>query len=1741
MTGTDGLGTAGKQAWAGGISLMTAANMSAENQNRDSPPSVDYNNSSDEELLSAEGPALASGSNAVTMEVEEKFHEGDSDAAGHIPETRDQERPLIPRRVENALQNSRTFTEYRRNRPFKFMHLYSGANDVLGKAIEMEAARNRLTTVVLSLDCKLDPSLDLADPGGFSVMRDDVAQGEWDFVHAGFPSLERNAQHRHKVPDRPGTGGEDESDRLVRMATQAVQIYEMEVKSCVARRVTPLATFENPPGNDSSSGVWGLPEVARCLQNTSGRKIPYDACAFQVKDKDRWARQGMWAGRLENIHKIQRVCKCPAWIKHWPVDDETTHPRAREYPADLVELVAVEVVTMWKRTLSLEWWRHQMEVNPQGVNELQKSWLENEEMKEQGSLKRAPPAKRAASVASKIDSIEDDVAGTKTEEKAAKFLKVDQVRLAVGGMRNPAKCVRSLTQLEEVGKKLASLWAEFAESHPGTLNVAVNYGQPNNAIEPELFLLWRKALRENLGKIKEIPVTVKENWQFNTSLEAGLWEVWGERASDPDGCLPDFMRRGVPLGMQVQLPPSGVFPAVADETKLHADQVLELALMKSFFKCEAITGQQHEASIEIERHVDKGRVKRVTWQWVKEVVGTPGTVAKLGLGLHQQEDGSTGRKICLDMSRSMGDSRVKLDERIVLPRLTDVIGMLQDMWKGRGGDRGRRGDDGDNEVEFYTLEVEDIFCHFPIRLEELGHCITADENNEGALVWTAMMAGYKAGPQLAGRLASALGRLLQSLVNPQDAQFQVYFDEILLATVGDKASREEKLAAAIYTAAAFGMNLNLAKGRRGRRISWLECVIEVPAVNLGEPELVTLAMSSRVVVQLIKMLESWKGQSMGLIEDLRMVTGWLCWASGGIPRLRWAANFLYNLYKVLKGEEGEGVEEPQIIPAANRDGSRPKAGLFQIKLLKGVRLWVLKLLENPVETLVRVERLVKPRVSLGFITEASVEGWGAILVKIYEGIPKKLVPLEAVECLITGEEAKLLKVTYNDVGTKAVLEAYAVLRALDLWGHRFQERAVMMRFDSSLGRAVTWKVQGMHPTVSFLAAEVVLRLEKHQVQRLGLHHLRGSWASEATWLGQLRERENEARPDGLIGVHLKRETPWNSGHFWLKAPGDDRGSGAEFAPDEAILECLTGTVLPGRGSVLASMLLAAQPNRGTEGRADIMFQRFLPQRASRDTDQHSEPTGEREVKSQQPAQQAKLLLCEVRQQEFRAKQAIEQARWKGKTHWKSSWHWDKTKRLRKEPSRVKGHAKRGRCTEPKPPVQKKSLKEVAGMTKSATWIIAARAKLKEKMFAASTLASKESKRRKVVEVMESCGINPGGNGISCDDLLTVAAVLGECNIRSADQYLAEVKLMQLENGVSWTDVLERQLVMVKRALKRDVGPEGRAKEFNPEGIPTSVWETRCLEVFAYYGLSYSADSLCSNAYVSLMLVSGSDVVACLFASRASQIGRNRAQFGSYLLGGLCLMACAFGTTDSAFVMTMTIIARMCLSVAFVTIYVALAEVFPEWCQKIVILSSSWRRPHHRNRRRLLENRIAHYLGKPFHFHSATPMYREDSKLIFWAWHGCERTAADRLETVGEYVADFCTDSKEKLGSVRVLMLEDFFITPMDGWKCRGHSVASVSAAEQVLLSYAKSALPATSDVRVKVCHCYSEVTCGKLKMQVGTGLTQRLFEEAKSFVSAAGTSPCSTGGKDPGKEPAGFVSTVISAFVPPIGSMVHAF
>ena len=109
--------------------------MDAEKGVSTSPPSVDYGDGDEEEPLTAEGPESTAASHGVPAETE----------------TESPEVTMRPRRVEQALKESKTFEDYRKKRPFKFLHMYSGPNDPLGQAIKMEAAKNRLNVVVPQL------------------------------------------------------------------------------------------------------------------------------------------------------------------------------------------------------------------------------------------------------------------------------------------------------------------------------------------------------------------------------------------------------------------------------------------------------------------------------------------------------------------------------------------------------------------------------------------------------------------------------------------------------------------------------------------------------------------------------------------------------------------------------------------------------------------------------------------------------------------------------------------------------------------------------------------------------------------------------------------------------------------------------------------------------------------------------------------------------------------------------------------------------------------------------------------------------------------------------------------------------------------------------------------------------------------------------------------------------------------------------------------------------------------------------------------------------------------------------------------------------------------------------------------------------------------------------------------------------------------------------------------------------
>ena len=195
--------------------------------------------------------------------------------------------------------------------------------------------------------------------------------------------------------------------------------------------------------------------------------------------------------------------------------------------------------------------------------------------------------------------------------------------------------------------------------------------------------------------------------------------------------------------------------------------------------------------------------------------------------------------------------------------------------------------------------------------------------------------------------------------------------------------------------------------------------------------------------------------------------------------------------------------------------------------------------------------------------------------------------------------------------------------------------------------------------------------------------------------------------------------------------------------------------------------------------------------------------------------------AEAFQRKFQAKAKLEQATKGINRRRGTKWSKRKAKCFVKGKSRDGDHGQHGEASDPKPMAGRRSLNNIKAWAGNSAWAERARSELKQKLLA----ASRESKRRKVCEIMDSCGIQFGNDGLSAGQVFTIAAVLGETNIRSADQYLAEVELLQLEQGITWSDVLDRQLTMVKRALKRDTGPEHRAKEVKPDSI-RDVWERR---------------------------------------------------------------------------------------------------------------------------------------------------------------------------------------------------------------------------------------------------------------------------------------------------------------------------
>eukprot|EP00931_Biecheleriopsis_adriatica_P117372 TRINITY_DN92898_c0_g1_i1.p1 TRINITY_DN92898_c0_g1~~TRINITY_DN92898_c0_g1_i1.p1 ORF type:complete len:359 (-),score=68.77 TRINITY_DN92898_c0_g1_i1:54-1130(-) len=151
-------------------------------------------------------------------------------------------------------------------------------------------------------------------------------------------------------------------------------------------------------------------------------------------------------------------------------------------------------------------------------------------------------------------------------------------------------------------------------------------------------------------------------------------------------------------------------------------------------------------------------------------------------------------------------------------------------------------------------------------------------------------------------------------------------------------------------------------------------------------------------------------------------------------------------------------------------------------------------------------------------------------------------------------------------------------------------------------------------------------------------------------------------------------------------------------------------------------------------------------------------------------------------------------------------------------------------------------------------------------------------------------------------------------------------------------------------------------------------------------------------------------------------------------------------------------------------------------RKLVVLSSTWRQPKHAQRVAKLEALVSKHLGQQFVFDDRTDLNEEVG-------------AAGRLKGIGSYLRQH----SERVGSdtgLRVLVLEDFHISPMGSWKCEGRDITSVEVAQD----YLRRCSSGNVNTSVRLIHTYDEWQTRQGLMQLGSGLTINNYMSALQFV-----------------------------------------
>ena len=881
---------------------------------------------------------------------------------------------------------------------------------------------------------------------------------------------------------------------------------EVEIANKLAKRTAELAKLSLKNGtlfsieNPLSSIMWDLKDFKQVMSNPEVRSRHVDQCMFGSIHKKPTAV-------VTNIN----------WISDRPCSQEIPH---RHVP--LVGMVLFNGHWTWRTKLAAEYPTAMCEAWAteflKFINAKNQTSSEDKAVTEDAKgttdiLKEAPVVSEPRPVVSEPEFL----GGVGVEARGARREFASDA--CFGGLRNPNRAVARSAPLRETGglvRKILALLSQNPLFRQELIAVAEGLGtSTSTGFKEDTVKEFRKAIFEHFGGVGSTPGRTTQVYDVD------LWTLLLTKASDPDAVeVPRWLSTGCPSGIGTsKIVATGVFPETEGQSSAirasqdHAKQWEAQGWRAdghknytSFYEDGAI-----HAKTEIARIIDKGFLEQFK-SWEEVTARWPTAVAsRVAVLTKTRDDGTIKIRLVIDLRRSGGNAWVELPERVVLPRLSDLIASIIDLMEAPAEE--------DTGFEVVVADFEDAFHTVAIQEEARG--TMAIKTVDGWGVFKVMCCGMAGAPLVWCRIAAAATRIAQACFLPEELRLQVFVDDPAVAVRGSRSTRSWLIGALLLLWTTMGFRFNWGKAHRGTSVPWIGAQISVEKRRGLWGVLAELqGRKLNEMKQNLDFLHNTKG--MINIDKLKTVAGQLSWASGLFP---WVRSFNASLWAAITAHEAEQYLERY---SAKK---RPTQLIFLKRVEEAIR-WTRLLFAGLIRTPhgnLQLSRWTdtssrSAETQLCIRTDASPWGFGAILFR-------RGAPIHWMAGTWMAEDIQYLNATAGDPAWQAEWELYAVLLAVDAWlGHLWGNPLAVIQMDATAALHAVMRAAGRTPAMNAIASEIALRLEIAGVQFLP-EHLSGTLNFDCDALSRLHKEGIEV-PKKLVGI--PRTTPKDrvQSFFW---------------------------------------------------------------------------------------------------------------------------------------------------------------------------------------------------------------------------------------------------------------------------------------------------------------------------------------------------------------------------------------------------------------------------------------------------------------------------------------------------------------------------------------------------------------------------------------------------------------------------------